>query len=111
MKLTKQSNFEFSGVVAKRFSISVSKMNRVLAAGISFDGLWLVLSGNVTTGRFNFSISLKSRQKQKHPPSIKLEILCSVNIPVLIPSVNLPVLIPPPDTPGIPLVPQVSQLE
>ena len=37
--------------------------------------------------------------------------LIDVNFPVLIPSVNFPVLIPPPDTPGIPLVPQVSQLE
>ena len=77
MKLTKQPNFEISGVVAKRFSISVSKMNRVLAARISFDGLWLVLSDSVTTGRLDFSVSLKSRQKQKHPPSIELETLCN----------------------------------
>ena len=67
MKLTKQPNFEISGVVAKSLSISVSKMNRVLAAGISFDGLRLVLSSSVTTGRFDFSVSLKSRKKQKHP--------------------------------------------
>ena len=76
MKLTKHPNFEISGVVAKNLPISVSKMNRVLAAGISFDGLWLVLSSSVTTGRFDFSVSLKSRQKQKHPPSIELETQC-----------------------------------
>ena len=73
MKLTKQPNFEISGVVAKIFSISVSKMNRVLAARISFDGIWSVLSDSVTTRRFDFSGRLKSRQKQKHPPSIELE--------------------------------------
>ena len=78
MKLTKHPNFEISGVVAKNLPISVSKMNRVLAAGISFDGLWLVLSSSVTTGRFDFSVSLKSRQKQKHPPSIELETQCIV---------------------------------
>ena len=77
MKLTKQPNFEISGVVAKSFSISVSKMNRVLVARLSFDGLWLLLSGNVTTRRFDFSVSLKSRQNQKHPPSIELETLCT----------------------------------
>ena len=54
MKLTKQTNYEISGVVAKSFSISVSKINRVLAAPISFEGFWLVLSSRVTTGRFDF---------------------------------------------------------
>ena len=55
MKLTKQPNFEISGVVAKSFSISVSMMNIVLAARISF-------VSSVTTGHFDFSVSLKSRQ-------------------------------------------------
>ena len=67
MKLTKQPNFEILGVVAKHISISGSKMYRVLAAQISFKELWLVPGSSVTTGRFDFSVSLKSRQKQKHP--------------------------------------------
>ena len=78
MKLTKQPNFEISGVIAKNISISESKMNRVLSGRISFQRLWLVLGSSVTTGRFDFSVSLKSRQKQKHPLSIELETLCNV---------------------------------
>ena len=78
MKLTKQPNFEISGVIAKNISFSGSKMNKVLGARISVHGLWLLLYPSVTTGRFDFSVSLKSRQKQKHPPSIELETQCIV---------------------------------
>ena len=74
----KQPNFEISGVVAKNISISGSKMNRYLGPRISFHCLWLLHSGSITTGRFDFFVSLKSRQKQKHPPSIELETLCNV---------------------------------
>ena len=77
MKLTKQPNFEISGVVAKNISNSGSKINGVLAGQISFESLWLVLNGSITTGRFDFSISQKSRQKQKHPPSNELETQCN----------------------------------
>ena len=67
MKLMKQPNFEISGEIAKNISISGSKMNRVLTGRISLDCLWSGLSRSVTNGRFDFSVSLKSRQKQKHP--------------------------------------------
>ena len=73
MKLTKQPNFLISGVVAKNISISLSKMNRVLAPRISFDGPWLVLSSSITTERFDYSDSLKPGQKHKRPPPIELE--------------------------------------
>ena len=78
MKLTKQHNFEILRVVAKNISISGSKMNGVLWARISFKWLWLVLNSSLTTGRFDYSVSLKSRQNQKHPPSIELETQCNV---------------------------------
>ena len=58
MKLTKHSNFKISEVIAKNISISVSKMNRVLDARISLDGLWSALGSSFTTGRFDFSVSL-----------------------------------------------------
>ena len=80
MKLLKQPNFEISGVIAKNISISGSKMNRVLSGRISFERLWLILHSSVTTWRFDFSVSLKSRQKQKQPPSIELETLCNADI-------------------------------
>ena len=80
MKLTKQPNLEISGVVAKNIWISGSNMNRVLRAPIFIDWLWLVLHRSVSTGRFDFSVNLKSRQKQKHPHPllIELETLCTV---------------------------------
>ena len=77
MKLTKQPNFEISGVIAKNISFSGSKMNKVLGARISVNGLWSLLYTSVTTRRFDFSVSLKSRQKQKHLPSIELETQCN----------------------------------
>ena len=40
---------------------------------------WLVLGSSVTTGRFDFSASLKSMLKQIHLPSIDLETLCSAS--------------------------------
>ena len=66
----KQPNFEISGVIAKNISTSGSKMNIVLSGQISFERLWLIHGSSVTTWRFDFSVSLKSRQKQKHPPPL-----------------------------------------
>ena len=80
MNLMKQPNFEISGIIAKNISISGSKMNRYLGPLISFHWFWLLRRGCVTTGRFDFSVNLKSRQKQKHPHPllIELETLCTV---------------------------------
>ena len=51
-------------------------MNRYLGPRISFHWLWLLHGGSVTTGRFDFSASLKTREKQKQPPSVELETQC-----------------------------------
>ena len=77
-EINETAYFRNFGVFAKNISISGSNMNRVLRSRISFDELWLALGNSVTTGRFDFSVSLNSRQKQKHPPSIELETQCNV---------------------------------
>ena len=48
-------------------------MNGFLGARISEQELLLLICSSVTTGPFDFSVSLKTRQKQKQPPYIELE--------------------------------------